>query len=327
MAFTLIELLVVIAIIAVLIALLLPAVQQAREAARRTHCRNNLKQMGVAIHNYHDVHNRIPIGTLYPFATKSNWRTALFPYLELSTVYNQLDFKNSPFHCWTGNGEIVPGGPNSVLIGLVVPAYDCPSSPLSQWQTSFNPAPQIFAADYVGISGGVVNGTSPPKDIAGRTSSVCSIETAYGGIYCNNGLLSMNEAFSFRDCTDGLSNVMIVGEQSGAVAGWDKRANHAGAWSGFGNQYKAPSQTGPPLAPTVTGLTTIRYRINLSTLSGVPGADQEYDANTALNSYHAGGILALLADGSVQFVSENINQDTLLNLATKDDGIVLQNFP
>src|SRR5690606_5643888 len=89
--FTLIELLVVIAIIAVLIALLLPAVQQAREAARRTQCKNNLKQLGLALHNYHDVYNSFPMGTQTPLTGASSWRFALLPYLDQAVVYNQAD--------------------------------------------------------------------------------------------------------------------------------------------------------------------------------------------------------------------------------------------
>src|SRR6056297_1446776 len=89
--FTLIELLVVIAIIAILVALLLPAVQQAREAARRSSCKNNLKQLGLAMHNYHDVHDCFPLGMVH----RINWRVSILPYLEQSTIFNQLDFNES----------------------------------------------------------------------------------------------------------------------------------------------------------------------------------------------------------------------------------------
>ncbi len=136
-AFTLIELLVVIAIIAILIALLLPAVQQAREAARRRTCKNNLKQLGLAFHNYHDVFGTFPIGAQSPIY-QANWRVSILPYLDQAPLYNKLTQTPAngrgynTYNGWTGDGGYGTGADsNEVLNNAIVPLYKCPSSPLS----------------------------------------------------------------------------------------------------------------------------------------------------------------------------------------------------
>ncbi|MCA9113349.1 MAG: DUF1559 domain-containing protein, partial [Planctomycetaceae bacterium] len=121
--FTLIELLVVIAIIAILIALLLPAVQQAREAARRTQCRNNLKQMGLALHNYHDNSGRFPLGELYAY--NGNWKARILPFMDQGPLYNNFTWAAASFQ--SVSGAFIPA-----LAGTIVPALNCPSSPLPQ---------------------------------------------------------------------------------------------------------------------------------------------------------------------------------------------------
>ena len=161
--FTLIELLVVIAIIAILIALLLPAVQQAREAARRSSCKNNLKQLGIALHNYHDVYSMFPIGAQAGGATSPNWRVGLLPYLEQAPAYNQLDHRLGLYYAHVTPAFIG----NSVLTDLIVPTYVCPSSP----HPVKNPTDLFLALDgmvmdYVGISGAT-------PDPIGRTN-VCT---------------------------------------------------------------------------------------------------------------------------------------------------------
>ncbi|MCA9115022.1 MAG: DUF1559 domain-containing protein [Planctomycetaceae bacterium] len=311
--FTLIELLVVIAIIAILIALLLPAVQQAREAARRTQCRNNLKQLGLAVHNYHDTNLKFPIGSRYPLYSP-NWRIALLPMLDQAPLYNQLNFSGNFYNTYTNN---------TVLSNLFLAAYKCPSSALPGNSTSFpGNAAGVMLHDYVGIAGAT-------PDPAAR-SSECSPQHRYGGITCINGILSPNFCRSMRDITDGTSNTMIIAEQSGPIGTSDVRANYYGGWAGFtipmaGTNSMETLTTWTSTTDTWgTGVTTVRYSPNPATAS--TGNDESYDMNTALTSYHEGGVHALLCDGSVRFLSENISYTTLTNLASRADGQVMGEF-
>lgn len=319
-AFTLIELLVVIAIIAVLIALLLPAVQQAREAARRSQCKNNMKQLGLALHNYHDTFTTFPIGQRES-KTFPNWRIGVLPYIDQAPLYNNLNFSQSFMSgCSASSGygfaQTTPGNP--VLKNLVLAVFRCPSSaldPTADVGCNFDRA-QVH--DYVGISGAT-------PDPAARTT-VCSQDTGYG-TYCNNGLLVPNEVTRLRDVTDGASNTMIVAEQSGTVGNSDFRSGYHGGWSSLqsvpAGRFLVPQFVTGDL-PYGSGTTTIRQQINSKT-AGL-GAGSSYYSNTIINSFHVGGIHALLADGSVRFLSENLNFATLTNLACKNDGVVLGEF-
>ena len=316
--FTLIELLVVIAIIAILIALLLPAVQQAREAARRSQCQNNLKQIGLALHNYHDVYRTFPMGA----DTRTNWNWRVLPYLDQMNAYNVTSLGGSFFAhtapCFSGNTH---------FRDLVVPTNICPSSPFGPQASEAHMGHHDcgMAHDYVGITGA----TPDPATRAER----CTFQVmGWGaGIYCDNGLLLGFVCKKFKDCTDGASNIMIVGEQSGQVAGGiEISANALGAWHGWANgnfdTTDLPSVGGGSGGSSGTytaGLTTIRDAPNSFWNSG---SRSQYSSNTVINSFHEGGIQVVLADGSVRFISENINFTTLTRLAVRDDGNVLGEF-
>lgn len=306
-AFTLIELLVVIAIIAILIALLLPAVQQAREAARRTQCRNSLKQIGLALANYESTFSTLPIGMQSGF-TRPNWRLSLFPYIDQAPLFNQLNFSAS----FQGNAL---GTGNTVLSNFSIPMYKCPSSPLPSNPTDMNNSQGCMVPDYVGIMGAT-------PDPAGRTT--LGSASNYGGTYMANGMLLGNQITRYRDCTDGLSNTMIVGEQSGSVGTTDIRSRYYGGWTGmtFAGQI---SNTIPNGADSwSTGCTAVRYAINSKTTAS--GSDNPYDANTIINSYHTGGIHGALGDGTVRFISENIDFTLLTMLCVRDDGLTMGDF-
>lgn len=331
--FTLIELLVVIAIIAVLVALLLPAVQQARESARRSQCKNNLKQLGLAFHNYHDVSRAFPIGTRFSM-NSPNWRVGLLPYMDQAPLFNQLNF-GQPF---LGSG-VYP--PNSILLSTTVPLYECPSNALPRRPSYTGEADNtagMAALDYVGISG-----ASP--DPAGRvTGSVCGGQT-YGD-YARTGMLVNNESIKVSDCTDGLSATLMVAEQSGQIGATtangthDLRSRYYGGWAGCncnatGLQYNPLSvwpcwSAGSSISLTGTGnlygtgITVVKYSSNARTATG--GAQYRYGANTMLTSSHTGGVHGLLGDGSVRFISDNINLLTLQQLATRDDGGIVGEF-
>ncbi|QDV68645.1 Fimbrial protein precursor [Rosistilla carotiformis] len=318
--FTLVELLVVIAIIGILVGLLLPAVQAAREAARRMQCSNNLKQQGLALHNHHDTYRKFPNG-----ASRSNgpnWRFHILPGLEEENLYDQVD---QSAHVYSGcNSSSSYGqqatGNNLILIDLTVPTYKCPSSALPSNEPGGNMCnyDRLQTHDYVGISGAF-------PDPANRTN-VCSTGASYG-VYCNTGVLVPEKELSFRDITDGTSNAIFVAEQSGRVGTNDYRTNYHGGWRGWSSSGDVTTKTG---AHHIAGVTTVASVINAKTAQSggntVPKSDRPYAGNTILNSFHPGGIQVLLADGSVRFLAETLEFTTLSRLCVRDDGNVLAEF-
>lgn len=305
--FTLIELLVVIAIIAILIALLLPAVQQAREAARRTQCKNNLKNVGLALHNYADVNKKFPLGQTNGIGTP-NWRVRIFPFLEQENLYEQL------------NLTALQADP--LLRDLILSVYECPSSaaPVTQpdswttWWTNY----KHQVPSYIGIMG-----TYP--DPAGRTSTYSA--SNYGGYWTNNGMLAWNEAFDFSACSDGTTNTIIVAEQSGFVGTQDLRNGYYTPWGGVTNgSSRGVSTCGSGGCGDLwgCGLTAVMQPPNAKT--ALTGGSTSYKGNTLLNSFHPGGIQVCLTDGSIRFISDNIDFLTFQQLCVKDDGQVIKEF-
>lgn len=302
--FTLIELLVVIAIIAILIALLLPAVQQAREAARRTQCRNNLKQMGLALHNYHDVYDAFPPGTRFSTNYGMSWYVSILPYCEQTAAYNKLDFTLAT------QGFILGGG----FPGLVdvKPAYmSCPSSPLTN---SVPGDPRFAMSSYAGIAGNINRLAAPNSQ--GAVSA--------GGILIPNGKIGI------RDITDGTTNTIMVGEQSDYGAGKTEIRSCVvhGAWIGS----IKPNNPANDLAGWSSGdnrtysITTIQYQINYKPAAGTITGIVDPPTLTPIQSIHTGGAHVLLADGGVRFLSDSLNLQTFYNLADRADGNVLGEF-
>jgi len=328
--FTLIELLVVIAIIAVLIALLLPAVQQAREAARRSQCKNNLKQIGLAIHNYHDTHRCFPLGSYGGSSTGEapslvpNWRLHIFPGLEQTALYNRMDF-TSATRTFSGSSS---ASNSAILSGHVIPVYVCPSSPLppngtvvAGSNTTHNTY-KIQVPMYVGVAGASI-GTAAQFP----AGTVVGFVNGYG-IYTNNGMLQWNAITRMRDATDGTSNTLMVAEQSGMVGTSDIRSGYYGGYIGadFPDPIGSTVLTAPGIGSTVwsNGISSFRFQINVKSAS--TGCSGAYHPNTAWNSFHVGGIHVLLSDGSVRFLSENSAMDTIRSLASRNDGLSLGEF-
>ena len=315
-AFTLIELLVVIAIIAILIALLLPAVQQAREAARRSQCKNNIKQIALALHNYHEAHLTFPQGqtrSSYTWCCGGNWRVHILPYVEHGNVYDRIDF-SAQFN-FAANNYGYSGG-TEVFRGLKIDSFLCPSSTLDPLDTSVINNTQLgLVHHYVGVSGSLGVGSGADR--------ACD----YGGIVRGNGILGINRHSLFRDITDGTSNTIIVAEQSGMVNNTNLTSNYYGGWSGYAGNWANDKSVGRP--HWGAGTTCLRYPINHgmnSTVGLQAGFDNTWDFNTIINSFHTGGIHVGLADGSTRFVTENINFVTLQQLCSMNDGQVFGNY-
>ncbi|WP_013626520.1 DUF1559 domain-containing protein [Rubinisphaera brasiliensis] len=313
--FTLIELLVVIAIIAILVALLLPAVQQAREAARRSSCKNNLKQLGLALHNYHDTHSTFPPGLIY--GTDSNnyywnftgvgWGAMILPFIEQPALYDGINFNVAQ-----------PGfdGVNLDVRNTPIATFRCPSDPGKQPSANWGPT------SYVICSG----------------SNYQAAAWGGGSSFQNNGtsVLFANSKTRFSDITDGTSNTMVISEcligkayendqsyGSPDILTCAKNAYYGGSLSATnargGSWFTMYNDRGPTF-----GYTTLFPPNGLEESNACSWSLSNYNADA--QSQHDGGVQVLLADGSIRFVSENIHLPTWQNLGDKDDGEVLGEF-
>jgi len=338
--FTLIELLVVIAIIAILIALLLPAVQQAREAARRTQCKNNLKQLGLAFHNYHDTFTLFPMGVQSAGPSAAHYGPSFFagilPYLEQANVYSRLTF-NGSHPGWTGAGGGTAGNANGAQItGVSIEAFVCPSSPLDKFIQDSNGGARQTCPSYVGISGAVdedkTSAVTPATDTDGFQNDRqlyggnCCATNSQNGYFSASGILVWNESIGLNKVTDGTSNTIMVGETSdwsidaagnridirgGAPHGWLMGTDGSGVTSAWGG----------PVARKFN-LTSVRYAPGTKNYN-LAGVHNNHGPNNPLISAHTGGIQCVFADGHVSFISNNINLATLKAACSRDDGKIL----
>ncbi|WP_397569205.1 DUF1559 domain-containing protein [Schlesneria sp. T3-172] len=340
--FTLIELLVVIAIIAVLIALLLPAVQQAREAARRTQCKNNLKQIGLAMANYESTYGRFPIpvflslmnSTGYSGALSSTvWSLAVLPYMDHAATFNLYNQNYSAFD------------PVNVTAGqTVITGYLCPSTPRSSTKISYeNPyvVGTFSTAPWNLTSAGAIDYISTIQvqrqfvDIVYNTTGSVTLDGwAVGGNAIAGNVLNIPTGGRISDITDGTSNTMMVGELCGRntlyrgarqvvptsdpESGWQASFG-AGAWvDPFNGQWKLSGRNYDGSGDR--GLCTI----NCSNAHFRSGSPTEYSAG--LYSWHTGGAQILLCDGSVRFLSQNISGITMVGLVSARGGEIIGEF-
>ncbi len=324
--FTLIELLVVIAIIAILIALLLPAVQQAREAARRTQCKNNLKQIGLALHNYHDTFGQFPpalIGSgrrspaTGPTLNTTGW-VLLLPYIDQSPLYNQYNF-SMPSSVSNPSGAFLPPGTpndaiNAAIYQLKLTAYVCPSDPGGgPYTNAVNSPSDYYSANAVQRSNYMfaTGGSTDYSDVW------TTIGTADRGAFGNSG------AATLTSIKDGSSNTIIAGEskQLGKVAGAaDTPAN---PYLAFGPFWGAGVHTCCHLYTPQNDIRfTVNGRFNTTNLSAPAG---QYAWGTG--SHHVGGAHYLMGDGAVRFVSENIDYVNVFQWLNRiSDSHVLSEF-
>jgi prepilin-type N-terminal cleavage/methylation domain-containing protein/prepilin-type processing-associated H-X9-DG protein len=342
-AFTLIELLVVIAIIAVLIALLLPAVQAAREAARRSQCTNNLKQMGLAMHNYESSQGAFPPGgestlfTATPPATQfvdGGWSTLarLMPFMEGGSQYNAMNFV-------VAYNEL--SGMNFTASAAVVNIFLCPSAVhMSGQRDTGDPTDTLtktfgYGYGYNDYGPTVYTDIDPLGQALGATATPA---TPYRNKTSRaNGLLKQGKT-SIAECIDGTSNTIAIGEDAGrderyispyteiSANGGDPRGQGP---SGPGSPKRFWRWAEPDLGFGVSGQPNNKYRPAFETTawqtgSGTLGtAGSNGGANDELFSYHSGGVNCLFGDGSVRFIKDSIAVTTLRRLITLGGGEVI----
>jgi len=323
-AFTLVELLVVIAIISVLIGLLLPAVQAAREAARRSSCSNNLKQVGLSIHSYHDALNKIPPGVTGGGGWGVQWHILVLPYMEQQNVYNRLDLTPNTGLGW--NNAANAGVMNQIMIGT----YRCASTAMPQFANASNGSQQMISS-YTGIQG-ATDALWPPGYTGQQDNSADCGNCCCGGHKVRNGLFVPNNTDGFVVARDGTSKTICIGEQSGQVLVgsnreyWTSTSTHGIL---IGTDRASTSFNGFNNTRTF-GLTAVRYRINergpFTNNCGQHGVCSNGATNVPLNSMHPGGTHGMNLDGSVVFLSEAIDLPTLGKLCIKDDGQIISGF-
>lgn len=308
--FTLIELLVVIAIIAIVASLLLPAVQQVREAARKTQCKNNLKQIGIALHNYHDTYTVFPPGYIARDVSPSDnaaaeagpgfaWGTMLLPFLDQAPVYGLFDFE--------GNAT---DAQNAETGAMNLKQFICPSDPAS---INFTPT----------------DGSSNIQDSNG--ADIVLAPSNYVGMYgygnvtarpgSGSGILYRNSSVGIRDLTDGTAYTYAVGERNfalgkstwyAAIPGYEVNAGMSGMMSSM-------TEGSAQLVLGHVGQGEGTMMVMHHTANNTPHV-------VNYGSKHEGGTHFLMCDGAVDFVSENVNYDNYRHSGERNDGEVLGSF-
>ena len=300
--FTLVELLVVIAVIGILISLLLPAVQAAREAARRTQCKNNLKQVGLALQMHHDAHKTLPAGwvTTSPMAPDGpdplgepgwGWASSILNYMEETAVHDNLINKKLS----------ITDPANDAARLKYLPIFRCPSDVAGpELFVLDGTSVQIARANYVGMFGTLEeeeheheHGFGSAEDEDHEHEHGLEEHADHG-----DGLFIHNRGFGFQAITDGLSKTIMVGERSSKISG--------STWVGVVGESEEAIQR-------VVGVS-----------DHTPNHPEAHFDD--FSSFHSGGALFVLADGSVQFVSENIDLETFHALSTRGENDIVSQY-
>jgi len=333
--FTLIELLVVIAIIAILIGLLLPAVQKIREAANRMKCSNNLKQLGLGLHNYHDTNGFLPPGggnDLPPFGNAtggpwwgSSWKVYILPFIEQDNLFRQWQFNNH-------SGWLNANNKNMVVT-TNISVFRCPSTPLPPFATTGGTNTNEMVGTYTGIAGSVIVRSDGTVSTPGPYPVGCC--NGSGGQSTDNGVLYPGSMVTLAAVTDGLSNTWFVGEQGQHLRDINGRPITSGFTRGFGSSetlygWTMGAAINQGLAPAGWGdgrhfnCTSVRWKINQlgpwTSADPAYGVNNDAGPNFPLSSGHSGGVNVLNGDGSVRFVRDSISLDVQSAMATKSGG-------
>lgn len=345
LGFTLVELLVVIAIIGILVGLLLPAVQAAREAARRMQCSNNLKQMGLALHNYESAFKRIPVG-IWGENQRNNtngtsgafqddgysWLTSILPYIEQNNIYNQLSAYSGSGRVvgappslgtpgalekwWRANGApatgfIIPGG------AAIIPGFKCPSSAL--------PAvcPQAFTIPGAAVATPV----SQPWSVGYATTDYKTCAEGQG----EDGTGMMGKLWEFPDggvrfgdVIDGLSNTAMACESAYVTGSLSTKWGGSATRAAPGNTTDWPTWLGAPGSDECVR-TNGRFSNPINALTSPQNMFEARDDDSAF-SFHTGGATFVFGDGSVHFMSQNIENITYSGMFTRNRGEVLSDL-
>lgn len=323
--FTLIELLVVIAIIAVLIALLLPAVQQAREAARRSQCKNNLKQLGLGIHNYHETFTVMPPAYVLqpnpPTINAQPMGVMLLPYIDQANIYNQYDSKVPPINEATAFGHPAAViAKNISLISTVLPVFNCPSTAnqnkIYNASVPFPPLTLTWTAaqsDYcvpTGVRGSFAN-IAYSGNAGGQRDGALQVAGPGGGISRLSGV------------TDGSSNTFLLGERVGGTTIYNARLQDQGLPA------SVAGQNGGGWGDFLNGEHWLQGALYDGTLNPNGGPCPINCTNArgyGFFAFHTGGAHFLMGDGSVRFVSANVAAYTMAALITRAKGEIVGEF-